>query len=59
MSVDWAHDRAAPKRAPGSFAELFHTWRFFFWPLVAVGVVMLFYAEENWRGEWSWQKYVR
>src|SRR5436190_17254936 len=41
----------------GGFLESFHTWRYFFWFLGIVGLVMLFYAEENWRGEWAWEKH--
>ena len=50
---------AASKRAPGSLAELFYNWRYFFLLLGLIGLVVLFYAEENWRGEWLWMKYQR
>ena len=47
------------KRTPGSLAELFHNWRYFFLFLALIFLVVLFYAEENWRGEWAWKKYQR
>lgn len=47
----------APGRAPGSLSEWLHTWRYFFWLLGLVAVVALFYAEENWRGSWLWERY--
>jgi hypothetical protein len=48
---------ATGTRKKEGFAELFHTWRYFFWLLGLVAVIGLFYAEENWRGEWAWKKH--
>jgi hypothetical protein len=42
--------------APGSFAEWARGWRYFFWFLAVVLLMMLFYAEENWRGPWAWAR---
>src|SRR5439155_4973651 len=54
---DDEHDGASTKPAPGSFAELFHAWRYLFLFLgLALGIV-LFYAEENWRGRRAWTNY--
>jgi hypothetical protein len=53
------NQESAPKRPPGSVAELLHNWRFFFLFLALIGLVVLFFAEENWRGEWAWRKYQR
>jgi hypothetical protein len=50
-------DDTTPKRPPGSLAELFQAWRYLFLFLgLALGVV-LFYAEENWRGQRAWTNY--
>src|ERR1700747_2771238 len=50
---------AEAKRPPGSLSELFHAWRHFFWLLALIALVLIFYAEENWRGEWAWNRYRR
>ena len=50
---------ASGSQSGGSFSELFHTWRYFFWLLCLVALVMLFYAEENWRGQRAWEKHKR
>jgi hypothetical protein len=42
---------------PESFSEWFHSWRYLFWLLGLVGLVVLFYAEENWRGQRAWRMY--
>lgn len=49
-----ADDRPA---RPETFAQWFHTWRYLFWLLGLVGLSLLFYAEENWRGEHAWRVY--
>src|SRR5258708_1543396 len=50
-------DNGSPQRVPGSFAEWFHPWRYLFWLLGLVGLVALFYFEENWRSYRAWGKY--
>jgi len=42
-----------------SFSEWFHAWRYLFWFLALTGFVLLFYAEENWRGARKWEAYKR
>jgi hypothetical protein len=49
--------KAAPGKPPGALAEVFHTWRYFFLFLGLIALVLLFYAEENWRGHWVWSRY--
>jgi hypothetical protein len=49
-------DGPQPNRAE-SFSEWFHSWRYLFWLLGLVGLVALFYAEENWRGQRAWRMY--
>lgn len=46
-----------PGSKEGSVSETLHAWRYFFWLLAFVLVVVVFYAEEDWRGKWLWQRY--
>src|SRR5579864_3531122 len=46
-----------PRQAGGSLRELYHTWRYLFWLLGIAGVLLLIYAEENWRGYSAWENY--
>src|SRR5436190_13079914 len=39
------------------FREWLHSWRYLFLAIGAAGLVLLFYAEENWRGYRAWEKY--
>jgi hypothetical protein len=48
---------ASDNGARSSFWELYRTWRYLFWLLGLVGAVLIFYAEENWRGYRAWEKY--
>lgn len=48
-------DEGAPKRGP--WAETLHTWRYLAWLLCLLLVVVLWYAEENWRGRRAWEKF--
>jgi hypothetical protein len=48
-----------PKHPAGSVAALLHSWRYFFAFIAVLGVVGLFYFEENWRGPRAWEKYRR
>jgi hypothetical protein len=59
MSLPGANDGTAPGRTGGGLSELLHSWRYFIWLLSLVLVVGLFYAEENWRGQWAWNRYKR
>ena len=38
-------------------AALLHSWRYFFAFIALIGLVGLFYFEENWRGTRRWEKY--
>jgi hypothetical protein len=38
-------------------AALLHSWRYFFAFIALIGLVGLFYFEENWRGQRVWEKY--
>jgi hypothetical protein len=38
-------------------AALLHSWRYFFVFIALIGLVGLFYFEENWRGPRAWEKY--
>jgi hypothetical protein len=38
-------------------AALLHSWRYFFAFIALLGLVGLFYFEENWRGPRTWEKY--
>lgn len=38
-------------------AALLHSWRYFFAFIALIGLVGLFYFEENWRGARTWEKY--
>src|SRR5262245_31390262 len=58
MNMNETGDATAAKKKEG-LSDLLRTWRYFFWLLGAVLLVALFYAEENWRGEWAWKKYQR
>jgi hypothetical protein len=40
-----------------TFSHWFHTWRYLFWFLGLVTLSILFYAEEDWRGERAWRIY--
>jgi hypothetical protein len=57
MSLAESGDHPTLKRVPGSFSEWLHTWRYFFWLLGVGAIVILVYAEENWRGAWLWERY--
>jgi hypothetical protein len=46
-----------PHRRAGSLSELYHSWRHLFWLIGVTGLILVFYAEENWRGYRAWQKY--
>ena len=46
-------------RAPGSFAEFLHSWRYFVWFLAIILIIVGLLGEENWRGEWAWTRYKR
>jgi hypothetical protein len=59
MSLPGANDGTASGRTGGGLSELLHAWRYFIWLLSLVLVVGLFYAEENWRGQWAWNRYKR
>ena len=50
---------ATTKHAAGSVAALMHSWRYFFAFIALLGLVGLFYFEENWRGARAWDKYKR
>jgi hypothetical protein len=47
------------KHAAGSVAALLHSWRYFFAFIALLGLVGLFYFEENWRGARAWGTYKR
>jgi hypothetical protein len=47
------------ERDAGSLRELYRTWRVLFWLFGIVGLVLIFYAEENWRGHWAWEHYMQ
>ena len=59
MSLPGESDRPASARTEGGLSELVHSWRYFFWLLGLVLIVGLFFAEENWRGQWAWNSYKR
>ena len=48
-----------PERAAESFSAWFRSWRYFFWFLGLCLLIVLFYAEENWRGRRDWEEYRR
>ncbi|HSU56657.1 MAG TPA: hypothetical protein VLT36_21535 [Candidatus Dormibacteraeota bacterium] len=39
-----------------SFGQWVRAWRYLFGLIGAIVVVVGFYAEENWRGEWAWRR---
>src|SRR5580765_1817168 len=49
-------DNSPPKAADG-FREWFHSWRYLFLVIGVTGFVLVFYAEENWRGHRAWEQY--
>ncbi len=50
--------RTEPRPQPAEpFSEWLHSWRYLFCFLGLVGLVLLFYAEENWRGYRAWESY--
>ena len=59
MSLPGATDRTPAGRPGGGLSEFLHSWRYFIWLLGLVLVVGLFNAEENWRGQWAWNRYKR
>ncbi len=59
MSPPRTNDGTESKPTGAGLSELLHSWRYFFWLLGLVLVVGLFYAEENWRGQWAWNRYKR
>ena len=59
MSLPAANGGTASERTEASLSEFLHSWRYFFWVLGVVLVVGLLYAEEDWRGQWAWNRYKR
>jgi hypothetical protein len=59
MSLPAANGRTSAERSGGGLSEFLHSWRYFLGLLALVLVVGLFYAEENWRGQWAWNRYKR
>jgi hypothetical protein len=63
LSVNWRQNHVdlsgTPKYAPGTVAALLHSWRYFFAFVALLGLLGLFYFEENWRGPRVWEKYKR
>jgi hypothetical protein len=55
MSVD----QGAKDREGSGFHDIYRTWRYLFWIIGLAGVVLVFYAEENWRGHRAWESYKR
>jgi hypothetical protein len=49
-------DDSLPNPTDG-FREWFHSWRYLFLVIGVTGFVLVFYAEENWRGRRAWEKY--
>jgi hypothetical protein len=42
-----------------TMGSVLRSWRYFFWLLGLCLLVVIFYAEENWRGRRAWEKYKR
>ena len=59
MSLPQAQDRSEPEAKATGLAEFLDSWRYFIGLLSLVLVVGLFYTEENWRGQWAWNRYQR
>ena len=59
MSLPAADGETASQRTETDLSEFLHSWRYFFWVLGVVLVVGLLYAEEDWRGQWAWNRYKR
>jgi hypothetical protein len=59
VSLPAANGGTASERTQGSLSEFLHSWRYFICLLGVVLVVGLFFAEENWRGPWAWNRYKR
>jgi hypothetical protein len=59
MSLPGETSRPASGRKEGGLSEFVHSWRYFFWVLGLVLVVVLLFAEENWRGQRAWNRYQR
>ena len=53
MKID---NRPQPQH-PGSWFEFYHAWRYLFWLMGFVVLTLLFYAEEDWRGQRAWRQY--
>jgi hypothetical protein len=52
-------DRPPVGPTAGSFAAWLRSWRYFFYVLGLLLLIAMFYAEEDWRGPWLWQRYQR
>lgn len=46
----------SPASSQSTFAEWLRGWRYFFWFLAVLLLVVFWYAEENWRGSWAWKR---
>src|SRR5215472_649313 len=57
MTATQQTEATGPHRRSGSLSDLFYTWRYFFWLVGLIALVILFYAEENWRGARQWEKH--
>jgi len=57
MRVSAASSEPAHEPAGQGFSQFLHSWRYFLWLLSGILVVTLFFAEENWRGQWAWSRY--
>src|SRR5437899_6759635 len=48
---------AAPDASAHGLAGFLKSWRYFIVFLAFGLLIVLFYAEENWRGKWAWNSY--
>lgn len=51
------HDSTDPSPNQSELKHWFRSWRYLFYLLGLVAVVLVFYGEEDWRGYHAWQRY--
>jgi len=57
MSPESKNNENSLSKSRDGFGEWFHSWRYLFFVIGVTGLVLVFYAEENWRGQRAWEKY--
>lgn len=51
------NDGTGPHHSQSEVKQWFRAWRYLFYLLGLIAVVLVFYGEEDWRGYYAWQQY--